>query len=192
MGVDGVDGAGKTVFGGELAAALERRGHHVVAASVDGFHHPRARRYARGRHDPDGCYEDSYDDAALRRELLDPFAPGGDRRHRRAVHDLVTDAVVDEPPEAAPEGSLLVVDGVFLQRPELREAFDLVVFLDVPFEVSCARLARRDGAPADPADPANQRYVQAQLRYLRECRPADRAALVIDNTDLDAPRLRAR
>lgn len=33
----------------------------------------------------------------------------------------------------------VLVGGILLQRKELRDAWDLVVFLDVPFEVSIAR-----------------------------------------------------
>jgi uridine kinase len=35
VGVDGVDGAGKTTFADELAQALEQRGRQVIRASVD-------------------------------------------------------------------------------------------------------------------------------------------------------------
>lgn len=40
VGVDGVDGAGKTFFADELAGLLAARGVPVIRASVDGFHHP--------------------------------------------------------------------------------------------------------------------------------------------------------
>jgi uridine kinase len=78
--VDGVDGVGKTTFADELATALEAVGVGTFRASVDGFHHPRGVRYRRGRHSPAGFYLDSYDLSAMRRRLLDPLRPGGDRR----------------------------------------------------------------------------------------------------------------
>ena len=49
VGIDGVDGAGKTCFADELAAALRRRGRPVVRVSVDDFHQVREIRYRRGR-----------------------------------------------------------------------------------------------------------------------------------------------
>ena len=76
VGVDGRGGAGKTVFGDELAAALSARGRAVVRASVDGFHRPRAERYRRGRHSPVGYWLDAYDYGRLAGALLDPFARG--------------------------------------------------------------------------------------------------------------------
>ena len=190
VGIDGVDGAGKTTFADDLAPVLAERGLPVVRAGVDDWHQPRAVRYRRGRDDPDGFWLDSHDWLRLRAELLDPWRRGGDRRHRTAIHDLVTDAAVDTPLRAAPPDAVLVVDGIFLQRPELAGAFDLVVWLDAPFEATYARMARRDGSPSDPADPANRRYLLAQQRYLRECSPHERADVVVDVTDVLAPVLR--
>ncbi len=43
----------------------------------------------------------------------------------------------------------MVIDGIFLHRDELVEAWDYSIFLDVPFEVSVARMAVRDGSAAD-------------------------------------------
>ena len=53
-------------------------------------------------------------------------------------------------------------------------------------------MARRDRTDPDPAAPANHRYVGGQRTYLAESRPRDKATVVIDNTDLDAPTIRRR
>lgn len=189
VGVDGVDGAGKTVLADELAAALRAAGRTVVRASVDGFHRPRAERYARGRTSPEGFYRDSYDLDALRHHLLEPFGPGGSRRYRTAVRDVATDQPADVPEQTAPDDAVLVVDGIFLHRSALACAWDFSVFVDVPFETTFARMAVRDGCPADPGDPANARYRDGQLLYLDEVGPADRATVVVDNADPAHPHL---
>ncbi|MCW2835557.1 MAG: putative phosphoribulokinase/uridine kinase [Nocardioides sp.] len=77
VGVDGVDGAGKTVFAGALRRALEARGAPVASVSVDDFHHRREIRYRLGKDSPEGFWLDSYDYATLRADVLDPLAPGG-------------------------------------------------------------------------------------------------------------------
>ncbi|HET6276216.1 MAG TPA: hypothetical protein VFE16_09840 [Candidatus Cybelea sp.] len=41
----------------------------------------------------------------------------------------------------------------------------------------------------DPGAPSNQRYIEGQQRYLRECTPRERATIVIDNTNLREPRI---
>ncbi len=189
VAIDGVSGAGKTTFADDLAPLLTARGLPIVRASVDGFHHPRAVRHRRGRHDPDGFWLDSYDYPRLRAELLEPFAPGGDRRYRPAIHDVGTDASLELPLRVAPPDAVLVVDGIFVQRPELAGCFELVVWLDAPFEATYARMAVRDGSPSDPGHPANRRYLEGERRYLRECSPRERADVVVDVTAVSAPRL---
>ena len=48
VGIDGVDGAGKSVFARELATALRAGGRPVIEVSADDWHHQRAVRHARG------------------------------------------------------------------------------------------------------------------------------------------------
>jgi uridine kinase len=182
VAVDGVDGAGKSTFAAALADAVRSGGRPVIHSTVDGFHQPRAARYRQGRDSPDGFFEDSYDYPALRRWLLDPLRPGGDRRYRSAVFDHALDAPVETPVRVAQPGAVLILDGLFLHRPELRDIWDFSVFLRVDFDVTFARMAARDGCPPDPKAPANRRYVEGQRRYLRECRPEAYASLIVDNT----------
>jgi uridine kinase len=189
VAIDGTDGAGKTCFAAELAYELMRRGRAVVRASVDDFHHPRAIRYRRGRTSPEGFFADSFDYDALQRELLDPFGPAGRGRFRRAIHDVDTDEAVEENDEIVPLGALLVLDGIFLHRDELCRSWDASVLLDVPFDVSIPRGARRGIGSPDLADPSNQRYIEGQRLYFERCRPASRATIVIDNTHLHEPRI---
>lgn len=88
----------------------------------------------------------------------------------------------------APEAEqILIVDGIFLHRPELRDWWDWSVFLRVPFETATRRCADRDGSDPDPESDRNDRYVEGQRMYLRECVPEQVATLVIDNTDLSRP-----
>ena len=190
VAVDGVDGAGKTWFADELAGVLADRGRPVVRASVDDFHHPRAHRHALGR-TSEAVWSRHFDYPTLRRELLDPWQRGAGTSYRRAWHDVATDRLLDMPAERVPEGGVLVVDGVFAQRPELDGTWDLVVFLEVPFEVSVARMAARDGSVDDVEDPDQRRYIEAQRTYLRDCDPRQRADVVVDNTDLAHPHLLA-
>lgn len=193
VALDGVDGAGKTVLGHELAGLVAPH-REVHRACVDGFHRTRSERYARGR-TAEGFYRDSYDHAALAERLVGPFRRG--EPWVRAVFDVEGDVPVDVPPEpAAGPGALLLVDGIFLHRPELAVLWDAGVWLDVPFEVSVprgsARFGEVDAQAADPASAANARHVGGQRLYLAEVDPAARATWVLDNTDLAAPRLTSR
>jgi uridine kinase len=191
VAIDGVDGSGKSVFADQLAEVVAAQ-RPVIRASIDDFHRPRAERYRRGRDSPLGFWLDSFDYDRLRAELLDPLSPSGSRLYRAAAHDLVTDRTVSPVQRVAPPSSVLVLDGLFLHRDELRDYWHLSVFLDVPFEVSVARMATRDGSPLDPGHTDLHRYVGGQRLYFAECEPMSRAAVVVDNGDWDNPSFRRR
>jgi uridine kinase len=189
VGIDGVDGVGKTVFADAVSRVIETRGRCVIRASVDGFHKPRDERYRRGRASPEGFYFDSYDYAALKRVLLEPLGPHGSRIYCRAIFDHVRDAPLSTPMLRADPASVLVFDGIFLHRPELRNVWDFSIFLDAPFEITVPRGAARGdewGSP-DVHAASNQRYIEGQRLYIRESEPQTLANLVIDYADLVNP-----
>jgi uridine kinase len=148
VGIDGVDGAGKTHLADELACLCAQVGRRPIRASVDGFQNPRAIRYERGPRSPEGFYYDSYDYGQLRAALLDPLSPGGSRKYRTAVFDHRLDAKVEIPERLGTPGEILLFDGIFLHRPELMYYWDYSVFLDVQFAISVPRGAQRgEGSP---------------------------------------------
>jgi uridine kinase len=185
--VDGVDGAGKTIFADELAYQLVASGRRTIRASADSFHNPRAIRYRRGRDSPEGYFRDSYDYARLKAVLLDPLAPGGNGRYRTAVFDYRTDLAVTAPEAQVVAGDILIFDGIFLHRPKLRLYWDFSIFLEVRFDFSIRRCAERDNTSPDPYAPENRRYIEGQQLYLCECEPRRHATIVINNEILEAP-----
>jgi uridine kinase len=194
VAIDGVDGAGKTTLADALAPRVTARGRPAIRASVDDFHHPKALRYARGRHSPDGFYLDSYDYEAFRRLLLDPLSPGGSGQFVARRFDLDHDKPFEPDSRQAPPTAALIVDGIFLHRPELRSCWDLSILLKVGFAVSRRRgAARGEGLDAQGLDaidlnsPSYQRYVGGQKIYLAACDPEQEADIVIDYDDLQAP-----
>ena len=90
---------------------------------------------------------------------------GAGASYRCRHHDLATDALLDEPAAAVPEHGVLVVDGVFAQREELRGCWDLVVWLEVADEERVRRMAGRDGTAADATHDDQRRYLDAQRIY---------------------------
>ena len=191
VAIDGVDGAGKTTLADALAPLVAEQGRSAIRASVDDFHHPRALRYARGRHSPDGYYLNSYDYDSFRQLLLEPLGPGGSGRYVAKSFDLDNDRPFDPLTQQAPPAAALIVDGIFLHRAELRSFWDLSVFLKVDFDVSVPRGAQRGPASDSPdaAAPLNQRYVGGQMRYFSECAPEHHADIVIDYNDLRQPKI---
>ncbi len=185
VAVDGADGAGKTILADELAPLVPG----AVRASLDDFHHARAHRHAEGRTGAT-VWERSFDLAAVRRELLDPWRRGAGSPYRRRWHDLESDRLVDAAYERVPPDGVLLVDGVFAQRPELADAWDLVVWVHADVPVRMARLAARDGVPDDAEHPDQRRYLEAQELYDASCSPRERADVLVDNTDPGKPMIR--
>jgi len=126
--------------------------------------------------DPESLYESWYDVAALRREALDRLGPGGDGDWLPALRDPETDRSVRVAREQATPGSIVVLDGRFLLRPELAGALDLTVHLTV----SAAARARRGDELAQ----------QAWDHYRELCAPEAVADLVVRYEHPDRPAIR--
>lgn len=196
VGIDGVDASGKTTLADELVRQLEQRGRHVIRASIDRFHRPRAERYRLGADSPEGYYLHSFDHGALRDVLLVRLGPQGSRRYRRAVFDFRSDSPVEEPSVEAPQDAVLLFDGVFLFRPELDQYWDFRIFVEVDFDEALRRACERDTALFGSADAVRDRYraryIPGQRLYLQTVRPADSANVVLKNKDPSQPQLIAR
>ncbi len=184
VGIDGVDGAGKTILADELARAIKRP---VIRASIDGFHHPRTVRYQRGSLSPEGYYYDSFNNQQVIDVLLAPLGPSGTAEYRTAIFDYRTDSEVDIPTRKAGRDDILLMDGVFLFRPELREYWDVKLFVDAPFSVTVPRAVHRDGGNEETRKQYQLRYLPGQQLYLEEAQPKKYADIIINKADIEHP-----
>ena len=182
LAVDGVDGAGKSMFADALADRLGRGGHAVFRASIDGFHRPRAQRYARGPDSPEGFYLDSYDYDLFRRVLVEPFRMGGSTGFVTAAFDWSSDTQLQMDWKTGPPDATLIVDGIFLNRPELRGIWNYSIWLDVAVEHAGLPMVARDGIAG-----RGQRYDGGQRLYFAEANPRAVASAIVDNTEPDHP-----
>jgi uridine kinase len=191
VAIDGVDAAGKTTLANEIAAVLAPGSRQVIRASIDGFHNP---KHIRRRDDSGtGYFRDSFNYQALCDNLLTPLGPHGSRQFRRAAFDFRTDTEVVSGRETAAHDAILILDGVFLLRTELRTHWDLSIFVQADFETSLARAQDRDRELFGDADAVRQRYearyVPGQRLYLEQEQPRHVADFIVFSNDFNDPRL---
>jgi len=184
VAIDGVPAAGKTTLADELAVVLRAQGREVIRATVEGFLAPRSVRHPWGD-SAEGWYNHSTDLDALRRVLLDPLGPDGDRRIQQAVYDKAADRALSPPVTTAAVNAVLLFDGVFLQRKELFDQWDLRIFVSATFETTVDRSRIRDQTPLMSANEAEQRYrrryIPSQEFYFKTVRPTQHADVIVYN-----------
>ena len=197
VAIDGCSASGKTTLADELAGAVrERTRRAVVRVGIDYFKRAVALRTAFPRDSPESYYLDSWDNEAIRAELLVPLGPGGSRRYRTAMMDLPAQVPADGPVQVAADDAVLLADGCFLQRPELAAHWDLRVWVDVDFADVLRRGIARDqawmGTAAETEARYRTKYIPGERRYVAEARPAEHADVVVDNRDFANPSLTVR
>ena len=186
VAVDGLTTSGKTTLANELATIVRLAGRPAIRASVDDFHRDEESRYRQGRLSAQGYYEDSFDYDGLVRLLLMPLGSGGNRR-------FVTTNQADAPTWMAADNAILIVDGVFLLRPELVAWWDYSIFVDIPQELSMERGVSRDvGVLGDGVEVRRlyeERYLPGEALYMERVNPRAKANIIVDNTDPSEPLL---
>jgi uridine kinase len=196
VGIDGVDAAGKSTLADELADHISVMKRPVVRASIDGFHQPKGIRYQRGSLSPHGYFQDSFQYDRLIELVLTPLGPGGSRIICTRIFDYRRNIAVAVQPQAVPEDTILIFDGIFLLRVELRVFWDVTIFVKVTFETYLSRALKRDRVFADNENVIQQKYLQryipAQEYYLHTCQPESYADFTWDNEDPTSPILTGR
>lgn len=187
VAIDGIDASGKTTLANELVQPVERLGYQVIRASIDKFQQPKVIRLQRGSLSPEGYYYDAFDYESFKTALLEPLGANGNRLYYTEHFDLGENVKIEPNWKQADEQAVLIVDGVFLQRPEINAYWDLRIWVDVPFETALERACQRDLELFGTVDVVRERYTKryflAQKFYFEQCQPKISAQLVVDNSD---------
>ncbi|WP_029145679.1 hypothetical protein [Microbacterium luticocti] len=174
VAVDALPVVHTAAFADAFAAIIGEDGAAVFRAHADDFLLPRADR--AGTEQAPGWF----DEETFRRVLIDPFRSGVHTSATTGFQLQGWDARRDQPAEArwvtAPDDAVLVVDGPFLNSPQLRGIWHFSVWL----ECSDAVLAALPGRSIDTP------YTRVELAYLRE-QPVARASALVDVSDPARP-----
>ena len=192
IGVNGIEGTGKTTFDMRLTSWLVEQDVNALTVPIDGFHFDREHRYRQGRDSAKGYYEDSYDEVAFLEKVL--LASQEDPPYIiPATHDLESDEYICADPVQLKRNAVLLTDGAYLFKPIYREHWDLKIYLKTDFETALSRGVQRDAQKLGGEDAARSkflnRYHKASQIYIDENDPESLADLIIEMTDFDAPEI---
>src|SRR6266496_2644964 len=141
VAIDGRSAAGKTTLADELALNVRMQGRPVLRCSIDDFHPPGHKYRSRERpYTPISYYEEGYDYATFQTCVLDPVRYGG-RPCRLAYWDSFNDVAFPECWTNVPSGAIVIIDGIFLLRPEFRQYWDYTIWLQIDWETMIERAA---------------------------------------------------
>ena len=169
VAMDGLTCAGKSTLAGQVAAGLQ----NAAVVDVDDFY----RRLAPEEIailGPKESYDRYFDWERLLRKVLVPLNRGSPARYRR--YDWITNSFAEwrqiEP------STVVIVEGVYTTRPELRPYFSVMVYVDTPRDVRLARLLDRGYPDVSWVD----HWMAAEDWYVKNMHPTEQVALVVHNS----------
>lgn len=189
VAISGIDGSGKGHVSARLAAALRRRGWRTAVLNVDGWLRLPAERFSDAN--PGGHF---YRNALRFDEMFSSLVlPLRDQRRVRVTMDFVEETAAQSRRHTYEfhEVDVILLEGIFLLKRELRAHYDLSIWIDCSFRTALARAIARaqEGlGPEQTVQAYRSIYFPAQVRHLLHDRPRDAAMMIIDN---DGPTGRA-
>ncbi len=181
VGVDGLGGAGKSTVSNLLKLILQNKGYESYVLHMDDFIHTEHIRYNKSKEEWYCYYNIQWRYDYLVKEILLPIKNGGKIDKLIELYDKENDNYILEPVEIL-QGCILLLEGIFLQRKELKGYLDFVIYIDVPKKLRLGRVLERDSYIGELEDIKNKyerRYHPAEERYFSEYCPIKNANLVL-------------
>jgi len=162
IGINGIDCSGKTTFAKFVSKYFTHYKIENVCLDIDNFNNPAIES---------GTYKafvsGSWDEEDLDKyyELIINFCDA-----TRAVS------------ESKKKYSLVILEGIFIYKPQLVDIFDLKIYLDIDISLGRKRFAKRRSIKRDkrPFDIYDEIWMLSHLRYESEVHPKRISDLVID------------
>ena len=162
IGINGIDCSGKTTFAKLVSKYFTHYKIENVCLDIDNFNNP-----------------------AIESETYKAFVSGSwDEEDLNKYYELIinfsdaTRAVS----ESKKKYSLVILDGIFIYKPQLVDIFDLKIYLDIDISLGRKRFAKRRSIKRDkrPFDIYDEIWMLSHLRYESEVHPKRISDLVID------------
>ena len=173
IGIDGLSRSGKTTLSEGLESYLKEQAipHHIF--HIDDFVVERAKRYGTGHEEWFEFYCIQWDVDWLRQHFFDELRDASELKLPRYDRETDTHAIQHV---TLPPSCLIFVEGVFLQRQEWRNFFDLMIYVDCPEDVRLERELRTLGKSMEQL---KNRYHKGEDYYLQTVHPKERADFII-------------
>lgn len=178
VALDGLGGAGKTVLAEKLDTGLKLK-DKLIVIHLDDYIVKRANRYHTGKEEWYEYYFLQWDAAMIRENLLFQLHMSPSTitlPFYEKEKDQLKPKTIQIPDEA-----IIIMEGVFLQRPEWRVFYDVIIYLDCPKEIRHQRVLQRDsylGDRQERLEKYTKRYWPAEDYYVKTIRPEQTADIV--------------
>ncbi|MCD4817636.1 MAG: hypothetical protein K8S23_02965 [Candidatus Cloacimonetes bacterium] len=190
---DGVDTSGKTTLANSVFESMQEQKLSIpLRIQIDKFHNPRNVRIQKGDLSPEGFFYDSFNHKAIFQNVIDPIKKGSGKLISKK-YDYRIEKEIKSVEVSITNKTIILFDGIFMNRDEFYQKWDLSIFLDVSFDTVIERALKRDTHLFGGKDSIKKRYLKKYIPgekiYLEKCKPLERADIVIDNNDYLNPKL---
>lgn len=180
VGLDGLGGAGKTTFSQNVEQELRGSNYKVTTFHLDDHIVEKNKRYQTGHEEWYEYYYLQWDIEGIVTNLLEPL--NNSHHILLPFYDKFTDSIFTKRIDVL-ANSIVLIEGIFLQRKEWKNFFDFIAFLDCPFELRQKRVLNRDSYIGDfqvRLKKYSERYWLGEKHYINTVKPASIADLVIN------------
>jgi len=183
VGIDGFCASGKTTLADALATTLRRSGRSVIRVSADDFQNPPEIRWQLGAKSAEGFCRFQIDFDTLESKLLEPLGPGGNRKYRSTWFDVRQSRPNISEEFTADSSDILLLDGLFLHNPQIRNYFDFTVFVSADYETCVRRALERNQEGMISLSDLEQlyrlKYIPGYMLYVNETNPEEHTSFIV-------------
>ena len=193
VGISGIDGSGKGYLAAQLEAHLALHAVTAAVVNVDGWLNLPEKRLDRSA-PAENFYKNAirFDDFLA--QLVMPL------KGRRSVHldaDFTEETALSYRKHTYDfkDVSVVLVEGIFLFKPQYRKHFDLAIWVECSFATALVRAIARaqEGlSPANTITAYETFYFPAQRIHLAQDKPREHADLIFENGGYSARQTKRR
>lgn len=180
VGIDGLGGAGKSTISEKICSEIKNNNVHTILLHIDDFINVRKVRY-NSAYPEWQCYYDLQWRYDYFTGIIDQIKNRMNSHIEIELYDKDDDCYFTQNYDTK-EKTVVIVEGIFLQRKELYGIFDYMVYIDVPEDERMTRVLKRDtyiGNEQQIIDKYENRYFPAERKYFNEYHPKQSADFVI-------------